>query len=108
MALNLTPPTRDEIIAGAKSAADLLQTAQTFDPQLAAQLTAKPLLASKSVWGVALTALLTPVVAHWGLGLDQTTVEVLSGLAVTAAGAGLRVITSGPISGLVSTPAVPK
>lgn len=108
MALTLTTPTRDQIISDANSAASLLESAKAFDPQLAQQLTAKPLLASKSVWGVALTALLTPVVAHYGLGLDQTTVEVLSGLAVTAAGAGLRMITSGPIAGIVATPAVPK
>jgi hypothetical protein len=105
MTLNLTTPTRDQIIAGANSAASLLSAAQNFDPQLAQQLTSKPLLASKSVWGVALTALLTPLIANYGLGLDQTTVEILSGLAVTAVGAGLRAITSGPISGVVSTPA---
>lgn len=105
MALTLTNPTRDQIIADAKSAADLLAGAQAFDPQLAQQLTAKPLLASKSVWGVALTALLTPLLASYGFGLDQTAVELISGVAVTAVGAGLRAITSGPISGVVSSKA---
>lgn len=96
-------PSRDQMIADAKSVADLMDKAQTFDPQLAKQLTAKPLLASKSVWGMALTALLTPLITSWGFGWDEGTVELVSGIIVVLVAAALRSITAGPISGITSS-----
>ena len=97
-------PSRDQIIADSKSAADLFDRAATYDPELAKQLTVKPLLASKTVWGMAVTAIITPVVAHYGLGLDQGTVELISGVVVVVVAAGLRSITAGAISGVTKVP----
>lgn len=99
-----TAPIRDQIVADAKSLPDLITKAQAYDPALAKQLVAKPLIASKTFWGVTITTLLTPIVARYGLGWDQNTVELVSGAVVVLVTAIMRYITASPISGVVSTP----
>ena len=131
MSTTITPPptpaeaatatVRNAIVSDAKSLPDLIAKAEQADPALAAQLTAKPLIASKSPPGVIISGAIGWAVAHYGLscgaGADPTTcwsqdtVDLVSGV-VTLLGAGIgayimRWITSGPIKGIFSKGATP-
>lgn len=90
----------DKIVADAKSLPDLIAKAQQADPELAQQLTGKALLASKTVWGVPLTMIVSAVVTRYGLGWDASTCGIVSGALVMVATVALRWVTSSPISGI--------
>ena len=98
---------RDEIIRQASSAEDLLHKAQASDPELVKQLTSKPLLASKTIWGTLIALVLSYLVTRFGLGLDADLQALISGCIVMAANAALRAITAGPIKGIIATPPPP-
>ncbi len=95
--------TRDRIIADARSLPDLIAKAKQVDPQLAQQLTEKPLIASKTVWGTALTMGVSWAATRYGLGWDANTCALVSGLLVLGTSAAIRRITAGPIKGLFHT-----
>ncbi len=100
-----TPTTkRDQLIGMAKDVPDLIAKARTFDPDLAASLTGKALLASKTVWGTLAAMVVSWAVTRWGLGWDADTCAEVSGVLVMGATAGLRAITKAPVTGIV-TPA---
>lgn len=92
-----TPTTRDRIIAAANDLPSLLAAAETQDPALATALTGKALAASKTVYGSAAVLLITWAVGKLGLGWGADTITLIAGGLVLV---GLRVITSGPITGL--------
>lgn len=95
-------------ISEAKSLPALLANLQAIDPDLAKQLETKPLIASRTPWGVALASLIGMAAAHYGIGLDTDTDALLSGTVVvlfTLAGSyGMRLLTKQPVAGIVSTP----
>lgn len=93
---------RDQVIGMAKDLPDLIVKAQTFDPALAASLTGKALIASKTVWGTLAAMLVSWAVTRWGLGWDADTCAEVSGVLVMAATAGLRAITKAPVTGVVT------
>ena len=93
---------RDKIIADAKSLPDLIATAKTVDPDLAAQLTPKALIASKSPAGTLAAGVVAWLVSHYGLGWDQATCDLVAGLAVLAGGYAMRYITASPIGGIIT------
>lgn len=92
--------TRNRIIANAKDLPSLIQTAKAVDPDLAASLTPKALLASKSVWGSAASLMVGWAVTKWGLGWDADTCALVTGLLVMGVTAALRAVTRSPIGGV--------
>ena len=105
-----TNPVRDQLIADAKNLPDLVQAARVADPVLAEALTGKALIASKTVWGNAISTLIAWVVSRYGLGWDPNTCALISGLVLLAASAIIRSISAGPITGLfraASSPTAP-
>ena len=109
MATLSATPAVNAAIEEAKSLPVLIANLQAIDPALAAQLETKPLLASRSPWGVALASLIGMAAAHYGIGLDTNTDALLSGMVVlgsTLAGSYvMRLVTRKPVSGVVATPA---
>jgi hypothetical protein len=103
----MTASTRDLLIADAQSAADLVAKAAIADPALAAALTPKVLLLSRSPVGVLAAGVIVWLAAKFGLNLDPTTVDVASAGGVLLAGYAMRYITKAPIEGVVKTPAAP-
>jgi len=93
------PTTRDRIIGDARNAPELLAQAQKFDPAIAAALTGKALIASKTIWGTLATMGISWTVTKYGLGWSDQTDAYVSGLLVMAATAALRDITMTPITG---------
>jgi hypothetical protein len=96
-------------ISEAKSLPALITNLQSIDPDLAKQLETKPLLASRTPWGVALASLIGMAAAHYGIGLDNDTDALLSGAIVllfTLVGSYvMRLVTKQPVAGVVATPA---
>jgi hypothetical protein len=98
-----TPTTiKDQLIGGAKDLPDLIAKAKTFDPDLAASLTGKALIASKSPWGSLLGGIVTWLAAKEGLGWDETTCNLVAGAGVLVGAYLMRWITKGSITGIVS------
>lgn len=95
-----TNPTRDRLIADARSLPDLVQQASVYDPALAQALTGKALLASKTVWGNVLSPVVAFVVTRYGLGWDPATCDLVTGGVLAAATLLFRAITNSPITGL--------
>ena len=118
------PTVRDQVIAEARSLPDLLAKAQTVDPALVQQLTAKSLVASKTPYGTIAFTAVAWLATHYGLACPVNiatqgatsgtiavvqgcwtpdTINMLSGLAaVVGAGVGsaiMRCITKSPIGG---------
>ena len=94
-----------------RSLPTLITNLQAIDPELAKQLETKPLIASRTPWGVALASLIGMAAAHYGIGLDSDTNALLSGglvLLFTVAGSYLmRRVTKQPVAGVVTTPGTP-
>ena len=123
MSETATPPSppaatiTDQIVAQAKDLPQLISMANTFNPALAASLTAKPLIASKSPWGVLVCAGVGLIASRYGLACmgaatancwSPDTVNLIGGLA-TMAGAFvgsfiMRYVTRSPIGGVFSVP----
>lgn len=101
------PTVRDQVVADAKSLPDLIAKAQAVDPALAAQLTAKPLLASKSPIGTLIAGVVAWLAGRYGLGWDQSTCDLVAGCAVLLGGYGMRYVTASPIAGIFSKGATP-
>jgi hypothetical protein len=97
-----TNPTRDKIIADAKSLPELVTQAKLYDPQLADALTGRALVASKTVWGNFITTGVTWVATKYGFGWDPNTCALVSGVVLLATSAILRTFSNGPITGLFS------
>ena len=102
-----TATVRDRVVADARSLPDLIEKAKTADPALAEQLTAKPLLASKSPVGTLIAGVVAWAAGRYGLGWDQTTCDLVAGCAVLLGGYGMRYVTTGPIAGIFSKGATP-
>ena len=95
-------------VAEAKSLPMLITNLEAIDPDLVKQLETKPLIASRTPWGVALASLIGMAAAHYGIGLDTNIDALLSGALVllfTLAGSYLmRRVTKQPVAGIVATP----
>ena len=102
---DLPPPAAsvtDQIVGQAKDLPQLISMAGQYDPALAASLTPKALLASKSAPGTLLVGVVAWAVSKYGLGWDAQTVDLVAGLGVLAGGYAFRSITRSPIGGLFS------
>jgi hypothetical protein len=92
----------DAAVSDSRSLGQLVANLKVVDPALAESLTAKPLAASKTVWGNAATLVLVWAATRYGFGLDADTCALVSGLAVMAATGCLRYISRSSIKGLIS------
>ena len=113
MNLNTETPIRDQIIAGAKSAPELLAVAQIVDPAMAASLTPKALIASKTPWGTLACSAIGWLVTKYGMACTSAVatkcwtpedVNLAAGLvAMLGAVVGsylMRFVSSSPIAGV--------
>lgn len=96
------PIFRDQIIKEAQSLPDLISRAELADPDLAKQLTSKALIASKTVWGNAIALIVSWCVTKYGIGWSADTCALVTGLIVMGVTGAMRMVTSQPISGIVS------
>jgi hypothetical protein len=65
-------------------------------------ITGKALIASRTPWGTIAGGIVAWVVTRYGLNWDQSTCNLVTGLAVIAASYGMRYITSQPITGILT------
>ena len=100
-ALSATPMV-NAAIARARTLPELIAS---LPPSLAAQLETKPLLLSKSPPGVLIASVIAWVSTRYGIGWDDTTCSLITGVVLLLAGYALRAITRQPVAGIVSTPA---
>lgn len=98
----------NQAIADAKT---LPQLIANLPPDVAIQLEAKPLIASRTVYGTFLATLIGLAAAKYGLGFDTQTDQLLAGgvvlVATTLTSAVLRMMTKQPIAGLLNAPVTP-
>jgi uncharacterized membrane protein AbrB (regulator of aidB expression) len=108
MTILAATPAVNFAIAEAKSLPTLIANLQAIDPALTKQLETKPLIASRTPWGVLLASLIGMAAAHYGIGLDTDMDALLSGVIVllfTLVGSYVvRHFTKQPVAGIVSTP----
>lgn len=93
-------PSRDDIVSAAQSLPDLVSKAQAFDPAVAAALTPKALISSKTPIGIIVTYIVTLIASKYGLGWDPDFCQMAAGIGVLAAAYVMRRITVSPISGI--------
>jgi hypothetical protein len=98
---------RDRLVASAKSMAELMAAAKAADPALAAQLTPKILVLTRSPPGVLLVGVLTWAGAKYGLQLDPALVDALAAAGVLIGGYAFRYLTAGPVGSIVKPVAAP-
>lgn len=93
-------PSRDQIISQANSLPDLVSKAQAFDPAVAAALTPKALIASKTPIGIMVTYGVTWLASKYALDWDPNFCALAAGLGVLAASYVMRYVTTSPIAGI--------
>lgn len=81
----------DRLVAASREIPDFLAVVP--------ELKAKALLASKTVWGMAIATIVSGLVAHYHLAWDEPTSQAVAGLIEMGAAIALRRITTGPVSG---------
>jgi hypothetical protein len=96
-----SPTVRDQVIAEARSLPDLIAKAQTADPQLAAQLSTKAAVASKTMWGTVASLVVSWAVTKWSLGWDPNTCALVSGVIAMGVGAVVRRFTDPRVTGFL-------
>ena len=101
--------TREEnaAVAGASSVALLQSNLAAIGSPLAASLTPKPLVASRTLWVTLATLALSYACAKYGLALDADQQAGLITVAVMAETTVMRAITRAPIGGVLTVPPVP-
>lgn len=97
----ISPTGRDQLIKDAQSLPDLIARAEVLDPDLAKSLTSKALIYSKSIWGNAIALIVSWIVTRYGLGWDDNTCALVTGLIVMGVTGAMRYVTSQPIDGLL-------
>lgn len=94
------PVTRaDQVVAVSRDIPSLIKQAAAVDPELANKWLGKALLASKTLYGVPLTLVVSWLATKHGLGWDSDTCAVVTGVLVMGATALFRVMTEHPITG---------
>lgn len=88
----------DSAVAAAQNLPDLVANLEAVDPTLAEQLTAKPLLASRTPWGTLLCAVVAWVSARYGIGLDPNATALVAGMGVLAGSYAMRYVTRRPVT----------
>ncbi len=89
----------NDAVATAKNLPDLIQKAHDIDPSLAAAISGKALIASKTPWGTLLAAGVSYLAAKKGLGWDEATCELVAGAGVLVGAYLMRWISPERITG---------
>lgn len=87
-------------VSDAKNLPDLIAKVGSVNPDLAAAMISKPLIASKTPWGVLLVTAITYGASKYGLGWDETTCDIVGGVAVLAGSYFMRWVSSSRIAGV--------
>lgn len=90
----------DQAVSLARDIPSLIKQAAVIDPDLAAKWTGKSLAASKSPWGSLAGGVVSWLVAHYGIGWDAATCDLVAGAGVLIASYVMRAITELPITGI--------
>jgi hypothetical protein len=93
----------NDAVAIARNLPELIRHAQAIDPELAAALAGKALIASRTPWGVLLAAALAWGVAKYA-SWDETMTTLVAGLGIVAGGYVMRYISPARITGILSAP----
>lgn len=98
----ITPPSfyrtlRDRLIAEARDVPSLIALASADDPVLAQALIGKALVASKSVWGPLVGAVISWTVTRYGLAWDESTSAEVTGGIILMVSTAIRLVTVAPI-----------
>ena len=86
-------------VATARDLPDMVAKISRVDPALAEQISGKSLIAAKSPWGTLAAGGVSWLVAKYGLGWDETMVNLVAGVGVLVGAYIMRMITTSPISG---------
>lgn len=92
---------RNDLVRGAQSLPDLVHQAKTLDPHLAESLTEKSLVGSKTVWGPPISFGVIWLGSHYGLGWDDQTCAMLSGLISWVVLVGCRYVSRSSIGSIL-------
>lgn len=98
-------PIVNAAISQARNLPALISNLRQADPALAVQLESKPLLFAKSPPAVLLATGIAWASARYGMGWDETTCSLVSGVILTLVAYGMRYITKQPTVGIITTPA---
>jgi hypothetical protein len=90
-------------VKAAQSLPDLIAKLSVANPTMADQLTSKSLITSKSLYGTPIVTAIAFLSAKYGLGWDDTTVNLVSLFVLLAASAGFRLLTKSPIGGVFTS-----
>jgi hypothetical protein len=90
----------NKAISVAKNLPDLIARAQAVDPSLAAALTGKALIASKTPWGNLLATAIAYIVAKYGLGWSESFDELIAGAALVGMSYIMRLVSPARVTGL--------
>lgn len=97
---NAPTTSADRAVTFARDIPSLIRQAAITDPDLAAKWTGKSLAASKSPWGSLAGGVVSWLVAHYGIGWDAATCDLVAGAGVLIASYVMRAITELPITGI--------
>lgn len=92
---------QDQIVAEAKSLPDLIAAAQAVDPNLAASLTPKSLVGSKTAILPLVTWAVAAAASHYGLGWDEGTSATVASAVSYLVLLGVRTVTRSPIGSIL-------
>lgn len=92
---------RSAMVRGAKSLPDLVTQAKAIDPQLAESLTEKSLVGSKTVWGPPISFGVIWLGSHYGLGWDDQTCAMISGVISWLVLVGCRYVSRSSIGSIL-------
>jgi len=85
----------------AASFSDLVRNWERVDPDLAEALKGKPLILSKTPWGVIVCYILGLALGHFGIEMSDAGTQVLAGVFVLIGSYAMRYITTARINGIV-------
>lgn len=92
---------RSQIVHDAQDLPDLIEKAKDADPALAASLTEKSLLGSKTVWFPMISWGVTAAASKYGLGWDDATAAEVASLLSWLVSIGVRYVTRSPIGSIL-------
>lgn len=91
----------DNSVRASMSLGDLIQAWERIAPDLAEALKGKPLIASKTPWGVIACYIVGVVLGDFGLGMSEAGTQVLAGGLVLVGSYAMRYFTKSRINGIV-------
>jgi hypothetical protein len=91
----------DHSVAKSMSVEDLIGTWERIAPDLAEALKGKPLIESKTPWGVMACYIIGVLLGDYGLSLSEAGTQILAGVLVLIGSFVMRYISTARINGIV-------